>query len=488
MGTETKSGGYQVEARVLTIWASLFATFQVLGQFVGGWQSDYFGRRICLYTVIFWIYIGVMLEVIASDWKMWLGSKIVVGFGTGIMQSAVPTFVAEVAPREVRAVYLSFFNMAMNIGGLMATLIPWGTLKRWPDIDDHRSFRVPLYVALALPTISLVAELCLLCESPWWLLMRGRRDDARKALDYINSWQEDYDGDAAFAQLEYTLSKEAEQDQLARQSSYLDCFKGIDARRTFCSIFPPITQNLTGQNLASTYGTYFFQLAGSTDPLINSIITTAVGLLCNFVSFFLIESKRVGRWGLLFGGIVVMTCCMRELSTSFSPDGYTVAIGLIAVIAPHINGAYASGPATCLVVFIALFVAGSTLGPGVAGWAYTAESGSSRLRAKTTTLGTVGNALIGLVMTSVLPYMLNGQDAGGRGWGPKTAFMFFILGVVCSVAIYLFIPEYAGRSYAQIDELFQRRIPARKFRSTECTGDYGRDLYESENVAQQPRQ
>jgi MFS family permease len=52
-----------------------------------------------------------MLEVISSDWKMWLGSKIVIGFATGIMQSVVPTYVAEVAPRELRAIYLSFFNM-----------------------------------------------------------------------------------------------------------------------------------------------------------------------------------------------------------------------------------------------------------------------------------------------------------------------------------------------------------------------------------------
>jgi MFS family permease len=48
---------YAIQAKILTIWSALFATFQVIGQFVGGWQSDYFGRRICLYTVIFWTYI-----------------------------------------------------------------------------------------------------------------------------------------------------------------------------------------------------------------------------------------------------------------------------------------------------------------------------------------------------------------------------------------------------------------------------------------------
>lgn len=44
-------------------WASLFAVAQMSGQFAGGFLSDRFGRRPTLYSVIFWTYIGVMLEV-----------------------------------------------------------------------------------------------------------------------------------------------------------------------------------------------------------------------------------------------------------------------------------------------------------------------------------------------------------------------------------------------------------------------------------------
>ncbi len=93
-------------------WAALFATFQIIGQFTGGYISDRFGLKMSFWNVIFWTYLGVMLEVIAKDWQMWLGSKIVIGFATGLMQSVVPTYVAEVAPRELRGIMLSFFNMA----------------------------------------------------------------------------------------------------------------------------------------------------------------------------------------------------------------------------------------------------------------------------------------------------------------------------------------------------------------------------------------
>lgn len=38
----------------------------------------------------------------------------------------------------------------------------------------------------------------------------------------------------------------------------------------------------------------------------------AVGLAANFLSFFVIESKRVGRFFLLFAGVIIMTGCMRK--------------------------------------------------------------------------------------------------------------------------------------------------------------------------------
>ncbi|GAA5922793.1 hypothetical protein JCM3775_006138 [Rhodotorula graminis] len=456
------TGTYAVEAKVLTMWASLFATFQVLGLIAGGWAMDRFGRRPTLYSVIFFTYIGVMLEVIAKDWQTWLGSKIVIGFGTGIMQASVTTAVSEFAPRELRGIALSLFNMCMNIGGLAATIIPWATNNHF-GLDD-RAFRVPLYVALACPTISLALELWLLPESPWWLLMKGKKDQARKSLDYLYSSQPNYDSDRSLAELEYTINKELEMKELAKSTSYLDCFKGTNLRRTFVAVFPPLTQNMSGQNLAGTYGTYFFQLAGQKDPLISSVITTAVGLFVNFCSFFLLERKRVGRWLLLFGGLLVMTACM-------------LAIGLIAVIAGG-DGTYNKAAGACLTLFVALFIAGSTVGPGLVGWTYTGEAGSSKLRAKTATLSVAGNAVAGLVWTSVLPYIL---DADQANLGPKAGFIFFGLGVFCCLGVYFYIPDLTGRSFAEIDELFARRIKARQFAKTETTGQYGQDLGETVN-------
>jgi SP family general alpha glucoside:H+ symporter-like MFS transporter len=283
----------------------------------------------------------------------------------------------------------------VNIGGLAATVIPWATNKRWPGEDDLRSFRVPLYVALAAPVLTLIAEVFLLVESPYWLMMKGRKEQARKALAFINPKSSEVDLDRAVAVLEYTLEKEAEaneqvvaecfptskgssahhlflSDRQHRNTTYVDCFKGVDLRRTFCAVFPPISQNLTGQNLVGTYATCeshppslprqvecwkpdpfhadFFVIAKQSDPLISSVITTSVGLASNFISFFLIENKKIGRWMLLFVGIIVMTLCM-------------LGLGITDVVA---KSDFSQAQGSVLVALVSIFLAASTIGPGVA--------------------------------------------------------------------------------------------------------------------------
>lgn len=59
--------------------------------------------------------------------------------------------------------------------------------------------------------------------------------------------------------------------------------------------------------------------------------------------------------------------------------------------------------------------------------------------------------------------MLSNQYAG---WGAQTGYFFGILAALMTVLVYFVIPETKGRTYAELDELFERRIPARKFKQT----------------------
>lgn len=63
-------------------------------------------------------------------------------------------------------------------------------------------------------------------ESPWWLVRKGRLEDAKKSLLRLTSKKSnpDFDADETIDMLRHTT--ELEQD-ITSGGSYLDCFKGV---------------------------------------------------------------------------------------------------------------------------------------------------------------------------------------------------------------------------------------------------------------------
>lgn len=53
----------------------------------------------------------------------------------------------------------------------------------------------------------------------------------------------------------------------SEQFSYLDCFKSVDLRPTFCATIPAFCQPLPGHVLCRPYATYFFALSGESNSL-----------------------------------------------------------------------------------------------------------------------------------------------------------------------------------------------------------------------------
>ncbi|KAJ6014924.1 hypothetical protein N7540_009515 [Penicillium herquei] len=367
---DASEDAYAIPAHIVSIWAAVSSPFQLLGNVASGYLGDFFGRSPVLYLTILTCVAGSCLESFVTNWKGWLGAKIVMGLTTGLMQAGVATYISEIAPRELRGIALSTFNMFMNMGNLFSVLISYGTEHAWPS---------------------------------------------------------------------------------NKTASYMDCFRGVDLRRSFCAIFPALSQPLCGNVICGPYATYFFSMVGFSNSLSATAIVLCCGFACNIAVFFLVDHRRVGRWAILFGGLTLM----------FIGD---LGIGLVGSIEPNVKSS--SAASGLIIFFVCILGCGSFSGPGAVGWTYTGESGSMHLRAKTNTLGNLGNAGIAWVFVSTVSYMIAGMSLNiGYFYAGMTALSMII--------VYFFIPDYTSRSFAQIDELFERRIPARKFSKTVCTGDYG---------------
>lgn len=89
------------------------------------------------------------------------------------------------------------------------------------------------------------------------------------------------------------------------------------------------------------------------------------------------------------------------------------------------------------------------------------EISATRLRTKTIAIATAVQAVASIVFTVVMPLLLNTDDAN---WGGKTGFLFGGVSFVCLIWCYFRLPESRGRTFEELDILFQKKIPARKFK------------------------
>lgn len=104
----------------------------------------------------------------------------------------------------------------------------------------------------------LLAGLPFAPESPYWLVRRGRREDARNALLKLTSSSNRPDIDKLLVGIEQTDLLEQE---FETETTYYDCFKGVSLVRTEISVMVYLIQVIGGNPLIG-YANYFFEQAG----------------------------------------------------------------------------------------------------------------------------------------------------------------------------------------------------------------------------------
>ena len=90
------------------------------------------------------------------------------------------------------------------------------------------------------------------------------------------------------------------------------------------------------------------------------------------------------------------------------------------------------------------------------------ECSATRVRSKSIAVCTAAQGLLGIVMTVAIPYMINPDQADMQG---KLGFFFGGLSALCFIWAYFRVPETYGRTYEELDLLFDKKIPARRFGS-----------------------
>ena len=232
---------------------------QVVGALIAGYPMERFGRKWTFGTCVALTACLVFIQFFARSLQVLLVGELLGGLVLGCYAVIAPAYSSEVCPMAVRGVLTSYVNLCSVIGQLLGNSVCAGTSK----LDDHWAYSIPFalqwfWCLVILPGLVWVPE------SPWWLVRKGRLDEAETVLRRLASEKVD---------VTKTLAVIVETDRLEQElemgSTYWDCFKGVNLRRTEISMGVYCTQVLSGIYLIN-YGTYFFQLAGlDTDEAFN---------------------------------------------------------------------------------------------------------------------------------------------------------------------------------------------------------------------------
>ena len=144
----------------------------------------------------------------------------------------------------------------------------------------------------------------ILTESPWWLVRKGRIDDAKKVLLRLTSKNqiESFNADETVAMMVHTNEMEK---YSTESTGYLDCFRNTDLRRTEICAMVWLIQVGSGSGLMG-YSTYFYTIAGldTSNAFTMSLVQYSLGAIGVFCSWALIS--RFGRRTLYLGGLILL--------------------------------------------------------------------------------------------------------------------------------------------------------------------------------------
>ncbi|KAH7129952.1 general substrate transporter [Dactylonectria estremocensis] len=434
--TEVNGEGERyLSSPILSGWGGIGSCGQIIGMTTLPFLSGRFGRKFAMYWLWLLLTISIVLECVANDWKVWLVSKLFGGIGVGCLQSTVPTYISEVAPIRIRGALLMCYSLWWLIGQFFAPVALQVMSVTRPD-----NYLIPVYTQWSQIGLMIIIYL-FVPESPAWCVSQGKEKLAKKMLRRLHWEIKDYDVDHQYNLLLINVEHERLVAEEQNREKWYAIFKGQDGLRTIIAMWTLMTQQFIGLGVFFGYVTYFFQQTGIKDPFKITCITSGINIFFSFVVIYLADV--IGRRWLACWGTTLCWVC-------------TVAVGILGV-APS-----SSASDYLLVLFTCLWNIG-LVANGATGWGFIGEISSQRLRHYTAGFAAASTCVAGTVLGVVIPYMLN---ANQWNWGLKTSWFFAGLGFPFTVAMWFLIPETKGRSAAELDELFERKIKPWRFHKT----------------------
>ncbi|GMH12077.1 hypothetical protein Nepgr_013918 [Nepenthes gracilis] len=407
----------EVQEEVLVGCLSIASLF---GSLAGGRASDAIGRKwtMALAAVIFQT--GAITMTLSPSFRMLMAGRLLAGVGIGFGVMIAPVYIAEISPAVRRGSLTSFPEIFINIGILLGYVSNYA----FSSLPAHINWRIMLAVGI-LPSVFIGFALFIIPESPRWLVMQNRVEEARLVL--LKTAQSEVEAEERLKEIQLaarTSEERAVWYELLRPSPMV-------FRMLVVGIGIQCFQQITGIDALVYYSPEIFKAAGIKDNEKLLAATVAVGLTKTvFILVAILFIDKVGRKPLLYLSTVGMTLCLFGLGAALSFLG-KAKVGIVLSI-----------------FFVCGNVAFFSVGIGPVCWVLTSEIFPLKLRGQAVAVGAVGNRVCsGLVAMSFLSISSAITVAG-------TFFTFSAISALAVIFVYTLVPETKGKTLEQIGSLF----------------------------------
>ncbi|KAH8799475.1 general substrate transporter [Xylogone sp. PMI_703] len=430
----SKSKTYSIQPYFLSLLNSLPYAGFAIGLIVGSMISARYGRRMAMFVMSLYA-ICTAVIVITSNSRAQILTARLLNYGyVGMELSVVPIFQAEIVPREVRGLVVGTYQLMLNLGGLIMSIICQAT----SSLEGDKQWRIPFGLFLVIPSF-VASAIWFIPESPRWLLLNERGEESLDSLTKLRRGRFNTEQiQSEYEELRISLELEVQ------QGKYSELFKNPDSKRTWITVGTNFFLQITGQVFTAKYGTVYIKSLGTVDPFTMTVINQVINTVAVIVAMTLLD--RLGRRPLLMFGGTIQAVALFAMGGLGTPSTITrsMKLGVVSLLSVFNFGFYVGWAPTSHVI--------------------SSEIPTLRLRDKTYRVASVINILIQFVTTFSIPYLL---DAPYANLGSKVGFVFGATTICALVFGYLCVPECKGRTLEEIDKLFLEGYPVGKFKTAQ---------------------
>lgn len=378
----------------------------LLGALLGGRFSDRLGRKKVMFFSAAMFIISSIGCAFSSGMYGLMIFRLIGGFGVGMISAVVPVYISEISPARLRGTLVSYNQLAVVIGILIAYIVDYVLL------NHDNNWRMMLGFPLIFSIVYLLL-LMILPESPRWLYMKGQTKEANQTIEKLGLSKQE-------------MSNVASGDNTGKGTSSLrSLFKGKLGKILLIGSLLAAFQQITGINVIINYAPTIFEMTGVAGDvaLIQSIYVGIVNLIFTLIAVWLVD--KVGRKVLLLCGCGGMILSLLYLVYTF--------------VVPNASGIGALIAVLCYIGFFA-----ASLAPVM--WVVTSEIYPSRIRGTAMSISTGISWLCTFLTVQFFPWILNNLG-GSVAFGIFAAFSIFAF-----IFIVVYIPETKGKSLEQIEK------------------------------------